>query len=116
MLRRLLRAACASLALAAAGCSDPPPPIDVSEGTVTVLNQSGEDWKDVLIVVNDHFRGFLPVLKADSRANAPLSQFSTGYGQRWQQGTLVRTIDVTAKLADGTDVTLTWGREEKKPR
>jgi hypothetical protein len=99
-----------------AGCSDPPPPLSVAEGMVTVLNQTDQDWNEVLITVNDHFRGFVPVLKADGRANAPLAQFNTGHGQRWMQGTAVRTIDVTAKSADGTDVELTWGREEKPVR
>jgi hypothetical protein len=113
----LRRASVVLVALALAGvaaCSDPPPPIAVEEGAVTVLNQTDQDWKDVLITVNDHFRGFVPVLKAQGRANAPLSQFATGHGQRWTSGTLVRTVDVTAKNPDGTDVKLIWGRDEKK--
>ena len=81
---------------------------------VTVLNQSEQDWKEVLITVNDHFRGFVPVLKAEGRANAPLSQFSTGHGQRWTSGTPVRTVEVTAKAADGTDVKLTWTSDQRK--
>jgi hypothetical protein len=108
----VLLAAVASAALT--GCSDPPPPISVGEGMVTVLNQTNQDWKEVLITVNDHFRGFVPALKAEGRANAPLSQFSTGHGQRWMTGTVVRTVDVTAKSADGADVKLTWGRDEGK--
>ena len=96
------------------GCSEPPPPVSVAEGTVTVLNQTEQDWKEVLITVNDHFRGFVPTLKAEGRANAPLAQFTTGHGQRWRDGTYVKTIDVTAKAADGTDVKLSWGREEKR--
>ena len=98
-----------------AACSKPDPPITVGEGMVTVVNQTEQDWTDVLITVNDHFRGFVKVLKAEGRANAPLTQFTTGHGQRWTTGTLVRTIDVTARNADGTDVKLTWGREERKP-
>ena len=101
--------------LAMSACSSPPPPISVGEGMVTVMNQTDQDWKDVLITVNDHFRGFVPVLKADGRANAPLNQFTTGFGQRWVSGTPVRTIDVAGKSADGTDVKLTYGREEKSP-
>ena len=113
MLRRL-PALVAALSLAGlAACSKPEPPITVGEGMVTVVNQSEQDWKDVLITVNDHFRGFVPVLKAEGRANAPLNQFTTGHGQQWTTGTHVRTIDVVAKSADGTDVKLTWGREEK---
>jgi hypothetical protein len=96
------------------GCSEPPPPVSVSEGMVTVLNQTDQDWTNVLITVNDHFRGVVPTLKAQGRANAPLAQFDTGHGQRWKQGAYVKTIDVTAKAADGSDVKLSWGREEKK--
>ena len=105
--------ALASLALVT-GCSTPPPPVSLSEGMVTVLNQTDQDWKDVLITVNDHFRGFVPTLKADGRATASLSQFDTGHGQRWSQGTYVKTIVVTAKAADGTDVKLEWGGEKTK--
>lgn len=81
---------------------------------VTVLNQTDQDWTGVLITVNDHYRGFVATLKAEGRANAPLSQFDTGHGQRWTQGTYVNTIVVTAKAADGSDVKLTWGREDKR--
>lgn len=96
-----------------AGCSEPPPPLSISEGMVTVLNQTEQDWTNVLITVNDHYRGFVPTLKAAGRANAPLAQFSTGHGQRWTQGAYVKTIDVTAKAADGSEVKLAWGRDEK---
>lgn len=109
--RKALLALCAVALLA--GCSDPPPPVSVQEGMVTIHNQTGQDWQDVMITVNDHFRGLVPVLKAEGRANAPLSQLTTGGGQRWTQGTSVKTVDVTAKSADGTDVTLTWGREAR---
>lgn len=114
MLRRASLVAAVVVVWAVTGCSEPPPPISVGEGMVTVLNQTDQDWKDVLITVNDHFRGFVPVLKAEGRANAPLAQFTTGHGQRWSSGTPVRTIDVTARKADGSEVKLTWGRDEKK--
>ena len=109
MLRRLPAFAVFVAVLAA--CSPPPPPVSVNEGMVTVINQTDQDWKQVLITVNDHFRGFVPVLKAEGRANAPLTQLTTGHGQRWVSGTPVRTIDVTAKSADGTDVKLSYGRD-----
>ena len=115
---RMLRLAPRLLAIVAlitlSACGKPDPPIAVAEGMVTVINQTDQDWKEVLITVNDHFRGFVPVLKAQGRANAPLSQFTTGHGQRWTMGTYVKTVDVTAKNADGTDVKLSWGREEEQ--
>ena len=111
MLRHAPRLLAALALLAVAACEKPEPPISVREGMVTVINQTDQDWKEVLITVNDHFRGFVPVLKAQGRANAPLSQFTTGHGQRWS-GAYVKTVDITAKSADGTDVKLTYGREE----
>lgn len=113
----MLRAAPRVLALLAltalAACGPPDPPITVADGMITVVNQTDQDWSDVLITVNDHFRGGVPVLKAEGRANAPLSQFTTGYGQRWSSGARVKTVDVTAKGADGSDVKLTWGRNQR---
>jgi hypothetical protein len=94
--------------VALAACSEPEPPISIGEGAVTVVNGTDKDWSEVLITVNDHFRGFVPVLKAEGRANAPLSQFTTGHGQRWVQGSQVRKVQVTAKNPDGTPVDLLW--------
>ena len=111
MSRRLLCLVVAAGLLAAAACTDPPPPISVGEGMVTVLNQTDHDWTDVLVTVNDHFRASVSVLKAEGRATAPLHHFTTGHGQRWAAGTPVRTVDVTGKSSDGTDVKLTYGRE-----
>ena len=111
MLRPPRLLALVAIIFSISACGKPEPPIAVAEGMVTVINQTDQDWNEVLITVNDHFRGFVPVLKAQGRANAPLSQFTTGHGQRWNSGTYVKTVDVTAKSADGTDVKLTWGRE-----
>jgi hypothetical protein len=114
MMSRLAAALGLASLLLVAGCSPPPPPVSVGEGMVTVLNQTDQDWKDVLITVNDHFRGVVPTLKAGGRANAPLAQFNTGHGQRWNPGTYVKTIVVTGKAADGSDVKLEWGGEKTK--
>ena len=103
---RLLLVLVAALGLAA--CSEPEPPITVAEGAVTLVNSTSNDWNEVLITVNDHYRGYVPVLKAAGRANAPLSQFQTGHGQRWVQGTQVRKVVVTAKNADGSPMELSW--------
>jgi hypothetical protein len=111
--RTYLAAALLLLGLAAA-CSDPPPPIQVDDNTITVLNQTSDDWRNVLITVNDHYRGGAPVLKADGRLNAPVSQFDTGFGQRWVLGTLIRKVEVTAQTASGTPVKLSWDPSQRK--
>jgi len=95
-------------------CSDPPPPVQVDDNTITVLNQTKDEWRNVLITVNDHYRGGAPVLKADGRLNAPVSQFDTGFGQRWVLGTLIRKVEVTAKTASGEPVKLTWDPSQRK--
>ncbi len=106
---------CVALVIAAA-CSEDEPPISVSEGMVTLVNSTDEDWKEVLITVNDHYRGFIPLLKAQGRANAPLSQMTTGHGQRWVQGRRAEKIVVTGKKADGNALELTWevGQERRR--
>jgi hypothetical protein len=114
MLRRASVVLALAAAIGSASCSPPEPPITVADGMITVVNQTDQDWTEVLVTVNDHFRGFFPVLKAEGRANAPVSQLSTGHGQRWSPNMRVRTIDVTAKSADGSDVKLTWGRETEQ--
>lgn len=109
--------AAALLALAcAAGCSEEQDPVSVDGNAITVLNQSSQDWRNVLIVVNDHYRGGAPVLKANGRLNAPVSQFDTGYGQRWPMGTTIRKVQVTAQGTDGAAVNLLWeiGQQRKK--
>ena len=116
MLRRTYRSLLLLVALAGAGCSDPPPPILVEEGRVTVHNQTGRDWQNVLITVNDHFRGFAKELKADGRMNAPVSQMTTGHGQRWVDGTPVRKVHVKADQADGTPIELTWDPAAQRRR
>ena len=103
---RLVMLAIAALSVSA--CAAPPEPISVSEGTITILNQTSQDWKDVVVTVNDYFAGGVPLLRAEGRASASLSQLTTGHGQRWVSGTPVRKIEVKGTNADGSPVTLSW--------
>lgn len=100
------------LAVAAAlvaACADPPPPLMVEEGAVTVDNRSTREWRNLKIVVNDHFFGAAAALEPGGRLNAPLSQFQTGYGQRFDRGRQsVVKVEVTATDSAGETVTLRW--------
>ena len=116
-MRKALRATAALFALAlAASCSKPEDPIQVDTNAITILNQTSSDWKGVLIVVNDHYRGGAPVLKSEGRLNAPIGQFETGFGQRWPSGTRITKVVVTAKSADGQDVKLEWDINQPRQR
>jgi hypothetical protein len=97
------------LALLVPACAETPEPITLDQGTVVVLNQTSSDWRNVVITVNDHFRGGTPTLAAGGRMAAPLTQFQTAFGQRFDrvsQG--VTKIELTATDASGQPVALAW--------
>jgi hypothetical protein len=98
-----------------AGCSAPPDPITVAENSLVVRNATSRDWKNVRVTVNDHFTGGVPVLAAGGRMNAPLSQFVTGFGQRYDPSRqVVYKVEVTATNAKGEAVNLQWGRDRHR--
>ena len=106
--RRRARLALAGILLLAA-CSTPRPAIMLQEGTVVVENQTTREWRNVIITVNDHFRGGGASLAAGGRMTAPLSAFQTAFGQRFERGRQsVSKIEVTATDVDGKPVALTW--------
>jgi hypothetical protein len=98
-----------ALLVCAAACTNRRDPIIVQEGMITLENQSSKAWRDVRITVNDYFVGGGPTLAAGGRMNAPLSQFVTGFGQRFDRGRMsVRKIEVTATDDTGQPVKLDW--------
>jgi hypothetical protein len=102
-----------ALALGAAACSPPPEPITLSDGIITIDNQTDREWRNVLITVNDHYRGGAPSLAAGARMNAPLGQFQTAYGQKYVVAReAVVKIEVAATDASGEPVTLLWGERK----
>jgi hypothetical protein len=115
MLRHSFAALMVAIALSVA-CTEPPEPIAVEESSITVSNTTGYDWKNLLIVVNDHYRGGASVLRAGGVLNAPVSQFDTGFGQRFPHGTTVKKVVVTADAASGAPVKLLWelGQQKRK--
>jgi hypothetical protein len=95
--------------LASAACDAPRDAIIVDEGMVTVENQTEREWRNVRVTVNDHFSGGVAVLQPGGRLNAPLSQFQTGLGQKFDRGRQsVFKVEVTATEPDGTPVGVKW--------
>jgi len=89
------------------GCKGRPGPITVADNVVSVQNQTTRDWQNVVITVNDHFRGGAAKMAAGSRMSAPLSQFRTAFGQQYDAGRQhVFKIEVTATDASGEPVKL----------
>jgi hypothetical protein len=95
--------------LLAAACDVPRDPIIVDEGIVTVENLTGVQWRNVRITVNDHFSGGAAMLEPGGRMTAPLSQFQTGLGQKFDRGRQsVFKVEVTATDPDGKAVNIKW--------
>ena len=91
------------------GCDIPRESIVVDEGMVTVENQTRNEWRNVRVTVNDHFSGGVAVLQPGGRMTAPLSQFQTGLGQKFDRGRQsVVKVEVTATEPDGKPVSLSW--------
>ena len=90
-----------------AACKSRPGPITVGDNVVAVQNQTTRDWRNVVVTVNDHFRGGAATLPAGSRMAAPLSQFKTAFGQQYDASRQhVFKIEVTATDANGDPVEL----------
>jgi hypothetical protein len=101
--------------LMAASCSPAPAPKTVTENMVIVLNQTSRDWRNVVVTVNDHFRGGASLLAAHGRLTAPLGQFQTAFGQRYDFSRQpVFRVEVTATDASGEPVTLELDKRPKK--
>jgi hypothetical protein len=112
-----LRAAAAVFVLVlAASCSKPEDPIQVDQTAINILNQTDTDWKNVLIVVNDHYRGAATILKAHGRLNASVTQMETGFGQRWPPSQRVTKVVVTATDANSQPVKLEWDVNQPRQR
>lgn len=112
--QRVAGAAVVGAFVTVSSCSAPKDPITVDEGMIVVENLTSREWRNVKVTVNDYFNGGAPVLSAGGKLNAPLSQFQTGLGQKFDRGRQsVYKVEVTATEPDGTPVNLKWGSDKK---
>ncbi len=90
-------------------------PITIAEGRIVVKNTTDREWRNVVVTVNHHFHGGAPTLAAGGRLHAPLSEFVTSFGQRYDRSRQsVFKVEVTATDSGGEAVRLDW--EAEKPR
>jgi hypothetical protein len=104
-------------AMLAGGCADTLDPLVVSsaERRITVTNTSDEEWRDVEVWVNHHYRAVATSLGPKGRMTAPLGSFVAGFGQRFDPAKqTVVGVEVTATTASGKPVKLTWGEGRKR--
>jgi hypothetical protein len=103
--------ACGALASA---CSSPPEKLTLEGRTITVFNDSRDEWKGVEIWVNDHYRVTRDTIVAGERFSAPLDMFVAGFGQRFPASQRVDGIEVTATQDNGEPIKLVWGSGRRR--
>lgn len=92
-------------------CSQVRDPIVVRDRMLVLENQTTREWRNVRVTINDHFTGGVQSLLPGGLMNAPLRDFQTGFGQRFDRGRMsVFKVRVAATDVDGKPVTLSWGK------
>lgn len=93
---------------ATTGCAGPPPePLQLDGNLLTVHNSTSQDWDDVKIYLNTHYRAVTRTIPAGSQFKAPLDVFVEAYGRRFNfNRAQIRSLRLTATLPDGEPLTL----------
>ncbi len=100
----------------AAGCRQELPPIRVQGAWLVVENQTRQPWRDVTVTVNAYYRGTSRSLSPGGRLEAPLANFETGLGQRFNTAREhVSRVEVRATDAAGRPVALDWDEKTDNP-
>ncbi len=112
---RMRRFVCLALVLAVATLvccgGEEPQPIQINGDRLSVTNATKYRWSNVEVWMNNHYRVTLPRLEAGQRLDVPLDAFVAGNGHRFQpKHQQPEGIQVLAKSADGTSVTINWGK------
>ncbi len=104
------------LAVLASACKgEAPAPITFSGTQLAVENQTADDWQNVEIWVNDHYRVTKSTMPAGERFGVPLNAFVAGFGQRFDpRRQVVQGVEVTATTKAGAPVRIVWGRGRRR--
>jgi hypothetical protein len=107
--------ACAALMLAVAAFArcggEEPQPIRINGNLMSVTNLTKHQWSNVEVWMNNHYRVTVPKLESGQRFDVPLDAFVAGNGHRFQpRHQRPEGIQVLAKSADGSAVTINWGK------
>lgn len=107
---------CAILAGVLTACSrEEAQPIVLRGVDVVVSNLTTEDWTNVEVWVNDHYRGVAPSVTAGQRLVVPLDRLVEAYGRHFDvHKTPVFGVLVTARARDGEPVRIKWGKVRRQ--
>jgi hypothetical protein len=109
-------AAAMILGLAAGACRTPPPePITFEGRAIVVENLTADEWQNVEVWLNDHYRVTKSRMPPGERFIVPLSAFVAGFGQRYDAARqTIRGVEVTATAPGGRAVKLVWGAGRRR--
>jgi hypothetical protein len=101
-MKRLLFAAIVGAVAASAACERTRPALNLDGNRLTIYNDTNEEWRDVEVILNHHFRIQPKNIEPDGIVQAPLDIFVAGYGQRFNFKTMqVTDLVLKAKRPDG---------------
>ena len=102
MRARILAIAVAGLAVTVSCRDQPVEALQLDSGRLTVVNHSGQVWRDVEVWINQQFRVTTPMIMNNQAFHAPLDHFVTGYGQRFNFSRMqIKDVRMNAKGEDG---------------
>ena len=118
-MRRLLTAGvllAMSAGLGLAGCGTPPPgPISFEGRAIIVTNLTADEWQNVEVWLNDHYRVTKSRMPPGERFSIPFSAFVAGFGQRFDAARQpIRGVEVAASAPEGRTVKLVWGTGRRR--
>jgi hypothetical protein len=109
MKRPLLAATVGAVLIATACSAQPRPALNLDGNRLTIYNNTGEEWRDVEVFINHHFRIQPDDILPDGIVQAPLDIFVAGYGQRFNFKTMqITDLRLRAKRPNGEPFELAY--------
>jgi hypothetical protein len=105
-----------AVALAIPACRRAPPePITFVDRAIVVENLTTDEWQNVEVWLNDHYRVTKSRMPPGERFSIPLSAFVAGFGQRFDAASQpIRGVEVNATAQGGRAVRLVWGTGRRR--
>ena len=103
-------------ALPGAACrDDPPEPIIFVDRAIVVQNLTADEWQNVEVWLNHHYRVTRSRMPPGERFSIPFSAFVAGFGQRFEAARQpIRGVEVNATGPGGAKVRIVWGEGRRR--
>ncbi len=105
-MKRLLLAAAVVVLAGTWACTEKSrPALNLDGSRLTIFNDTDEEWQNVEVILNHHFRIQPKNIEPDGIVQAPLDIFVAGYGQRFNFKTMqITDLRLKAKRPNGEPI------------